>query len=342
VKNSQEEITIDLMAKTTQNKHKLIYTLGASLIVCFVLSLFVFSYWVSPLDVLTGQRHALDTMWHVRIPRTVAVTVVGVGMSICGLIMQILTRNKFVSPTTAGTLEGARLGIMLTLLFVPTVGILGRSVVIFGTTMTVTVVLVLILEKIQVKNHIFVPLVGIVYSGIISAIVSFFAQRSQNVQQISTALIGNFSLALSGRYEVVLITIPLLAVAYLYASKFMIVGLGADTAKGLGLNYRLTMYIGLTLVSVIATLTIIVAGIIPFLGLIVPNIVAIFMGDNIKKTLLPTAMFGGVFLLLCDIVSRLIIFPFEVPVSLTVGVLGAAIFLVMLIRGKDDTKGSSV
>ena len=323
----------------TKSQLKFLIIVTASLVVCFVLSLFVFSYWISPLDVLTGQPHALSALWHVRIPRTLSVIVVGVGMSMCGLIMQALTRNKFVSPTTTGTLEGARLGILLSLLIVPTAGLLARGAIAFATTMSTTLIFILILERIRLKNQIFVPLVGIIYGSIVSAIVMFFAQRAQLVQQISTSLIGSFSLVMSGRYEIVLCTIPLLALTYLYASKFMVAGLGADMAKGLGLNYRRTVYVGLILVSIITTLVLLVAGIMPFLGLVVPNIVSIFLGDNIKKTLLPTALFGGLFLLICDIFSRVMIFPFELPVSLTVGVVGATLFLAILICGKSKGTG---
>lgn len=273
-------------------------------------------------------------MWHSRIPRTLAVLTAGIGLSIAGLIMQSLTNNKFVSPTTAGTLEGARLGIILSLLLIPAAGMFLMGIFAFVFTMLTTLVFILMLERIKIKNSTLVPLIGIIYGGIIGSVALFIAMQMDMVQNAVTLMIGDFSLVLSGHYEIIFLTIPLIIIAYIYANRFMIAGVGEDFAKNLGLNYRLTINIGLVIVAMITTLVLLVAGVIPFLGLIVPNIVTIFLGDNVKRTLPVTALAGGLFLLICDVLARLIIFPYEIPVSLVVGIIGAAIFIVLLIRGR--------
>ncbi|MCL2521606.1 MAG: iron chelate uptake ABC transporter family permease subunit [Erysipelotrichales bacterium] len=307
------------------------------LITVSIVSLFVGVYRFSLFDLFLQNNvgeSARTVLWHSRIPRTLAVLTAGIGLSIAGLIMQSLTNNKFVSPTTAGTLEGARLGIILSLLLIPAAGMFLMGIFAFVFTMLTTLVFILMLERIKIKNSTLVPLIGIIYGGIIGSVALFIAMQMDMVQNAVTLMIGDFSLVLSGHYEIIFLTIPLIIIAYIYANRFMIAGVGEDFAKNLGLNYRLTINIGLVIVAMITTLVLLVAGVIPFLGLIVPNIVTIFLGDNVKRTLPVTALAGGLFLLICDVLARLIIFPYEIPVSLVVGIIGAAIFIVLLIRGR--------
>ena len=140
-------------------------------------------------------------------------------------------------------------------------------------------------------------------------------------------------MVIKGRYELLYISIPLLVVAFLYANKFTIAGMGEDFAANLGLSYNRVVNVGVSIVALISSLVIITVGRIPFLGLIVPNIVTIFQGDNIRKNIFNTALLGAVFLLSCDILGRIIIYPYEIPISLTVGVIGSVIFLGLLVRG---------
>jgi iron complex transport system permease protein len=130
------------------------------------------------------------------------------------------------------------------------------------------------------------------------------------------------------------ISIPLLVIAYLYANKFTIAGMGEDFSKNLGLNYRRVVNIGLVIVALVTASVVLTVGMIPFLGLIIPNIVSIYRGDNLKNSLSHTALLGAVFVLFCDILGRVIIYPYEISISLTVGVLGSGIFAYLLMRRK--------
>ena len=112
--------------------------------------------------------------------------------------------------------------------------------------------------------------------------------------------------------------------------------MGEEFSINLGLNYNFVVNVGLVIVALISAVTIITVGNIPFLGLIIPNIVSLYSGDNLKKTLYHTALLGPVFLLICDILGRIIIFPFEISIGMMVGVIGSAIFLYMIIRGTKD------
>ena len=129
---------------------------------------------------------------------------------------------------------------------------------------------------------------------------------------------------------------PLVAIilAFIYANKFTIAGMGESFATNLGLNHERIVNIGLILVSAVSALTLVMVGNIPFLGLIVPNLVSISKGDNLKNSLVETCLFGGSFVLLCDIIGRVIIAPYEVSIGLTVGVIGSAMFLYLVMRRK--------
>ncbi len=170
--------------------------------------------------------------------------------------------------------------------------------------------------------------------NVIDSITTFFAYKYDLVQNISSWLQGNFSMVIKGRYELLYISLPLVLIAFLYSNKFTLVGMGEDFSTNLGLNYNKIVRLGLVIVSIISASVIITVGRIPFLGLIIPNIVSLYRGDNLKKNIVPTILLGSSFLLFCDILGRLIIYPYEIPISLTVGVLGSIIFIYLLFRRK--------
>ena len=143
---------------------------------------------------------------------------------------------------------------------------------------------------------------------------------------------------MSGRYELLYVSVPAVTLAYLYANKFTVAGMGEDFAKNLGLNYKWVLNTGLVLVAIISTTVVLTVGVIPFLGLVVPNIASLYLGDNLRKTIPHTAVLGVVFLLICDIFGRIVIHPYEIPVNVTVAVIGSAIFLIMLFRGRAYAK----
>ena len=253
-------------------------------------------------------------------------------MSIAGLIMQQLSRNKFVSPTTAGTLDATRLGILVSMLLFTNASTIEKMVVAFVFALAGTLLFMQILDRIKFKDAIFIPLVGLMFGNILSSITTFFAYKSNVIQNMSAWLQGDFSMIMKGRYELLYISIPVLIITYLYANRFTVAGMGEDFSKNLGLAYKRIVNIGLILVALITTTVILTVGMIPFLGLIIPNIVSIFHGDHLKKTLPHTALLGAIFLLICDILGRVLIYPYEISISLMVGVIGSGIFLYLLFR----------
>lgn len=306
------------------------------LIIIFVIltliSLFIGSYAISPLKLFSLSDVEKNIFIYSRIPRVISVIVTGAGMSICGLIMQQLTRNKFVSPSTAVTVDATKMGLLLAMVAFPSIGMLGRMTFAFIFGFAGTILFVFLLKKIKIKNVIFIPLLGIMLGNLIDSVTTFFAYRFDAIQVLNNYMVGNFSLVIKGRYELLYIGIPLVIIAYLYANQFTVAGMGEDFAKNLGLNFNLVVNMGLIIVSLITASVIITVGSIPFLGLIIPNIISIYRGDHIKETLFDTALLGANFLLLCDIISRVVISPYEISIGLTVGVIGSLIFLILLFR----------
>lgn len=266
-----------------------------------------------------------------RIPRLLAILCTGVGMSVAGLIMQQLCMNKFVSPSTGATIQSAQFGIMLALVFVPGVGLWGRVLLAFAMSILGTWIFVWFVQKIQFKDTVLVPLVGIMFGNILGGITNFFAYKFEVTQQLSNYFVGSFALVIKGNYELVWLAVPLVVIAFLFANYFNIVGMGKDFSQNLGVNYKLVLFLGLTISAMITASVVTVVGQISYIGLIVPNIVAMFKGDKVKGTLIDTALLGALFVLICDMVARSVISPYELPIELIVGIIGSLLFVGMLI-----------
>lgn len=274
-----------------------------------------------------------------RLPRLLAILCTGVGMSVAGLIMQQLCMNKFVSPTTGATISSAQFGILLALLFFPESTLWGRAIFAFIAAVLGTWVFVWFIQRITFKDVVMVPLVGIMFGNVIGGVTSYLAYKYEMTQALSSWLVGHFSLVLRGRYEIVYLVVPLVILAFLFANHFNIVGMGRDFSKNLGVHYNLILFTGLTIAAMITASVVVVVGSISYIGLIVPNIVAMFKGDKIRGTLADTALFGAIFVLICDMLGRIIIAPYELPIELIVGILGSVLFVgLLLYRLKNGRK----
>ena len=307
------------------------YLIPIFIILAFI-SLFVGVHEMSIKEVLSGNSHQVSIFLISRVPRLISLIVAGVGLSISGVIMQQISNNKFVSPTTAATIDSAKLGVLMSMILFASATLWQKMILGFIFALLGTFIFMKIMKKIKFKNIVFIPLVGIMLGNVIGALSDFLAYRFDLMQNMSSFMQGNFSSVLRGNYEILFLTIPLVIIAFLYANKFTIIGMGEDISRNLGLDFEKVANIGMVIVSLITVLVIITVGSIPFVGLIIPNIVSIFMGDNLSKSIWNVSLFGASFLLLCDIIGRIVIFPYEIPISLTVGVIGSAVFLYLIFR----------
>ena len=305
--------------------------LACCLAVASVLSLFVGVIDLDLPALLGGDLHQLEIFLISRLPRLLAILCTGVGMSVAGLIMQQLCQNKFVSPTTGATISSAQLGILIALLFLPASTLWSRAVFAFVFAILGTWVFVWFIQRIQFKDAVMVPLVGIMFGNVIGGITSYLSYQFEMTQALSSWLVGHFSVVLSGNYELVWLAVPLVVLAFLFANHFNIVGMGKDFSKNLGVPYNLVLFLGLSVAAMITASVVVVVGSISYIGLIVPNVVAMFKGDKIRGTLVDTALFGAVFVLVCDMAARVVISPYELPIELIVGIIGSVLFVGLLL-----------
>lgn len=308
--------------------------LVAALLALSFISLFIGVANVSPVDALLWRLTPIQKqiLAITRIPRLLSAIMAGAALSMAGMIMQQLTRNKFVSPTTAGTMDAARLGVLVALIVFPGASLLQKTGIAFAFALAGTFLFVRIIERIKFKNATFIPLVGLMFGNIVSSATTSIAYRYDLLQSLNTWLHGDFSMILRGRYEMLYIGLPLILVAYIYADRFTIAGMGDSFATNLGLNYRHVVNVGLVIVAAVSAAVVLTVGSLPFLGLVVPNIVTLYRGDSVKHSLLHAALLGAVLVVACDTLGRVVIYPYEVSVGLTMGVLGSGLFLLMLLR----------
>lgn len=310
------------------------YVLFVTLTILTVCSLFIGVSSVPITALFNLNDDQLNVLFASRIPRTVSILIAGSSLALAGLIMQQMMQNKFVSPTTAGTMEWAKLGILISLVFFPSEHILLKLLFAVLLSVAGTFLFVQMIQRIRFKDVIFVPLIGIMLGGIVSSFSTFIALKTNAVQSIGNWMNGNFAIITSGRYEILYLSLPLLVMTYLFANQFTIAGMGRDFSKNLGLNYDLIINIGLFITATITALVVVTVGTLPFLGLIVPNIVSIFKGDHLKNALPHTAMLGAIFVMFSDIVGRVVVYPYEINIGLTIGMFGTIIFIIMLMKGR--------
>lgn len=267
-----------------------------------------------------------------RVPRTVAILLVGMSMGVAGMLMQMLSRNKFVSPSTAGTLEAASLGILVVTMFAPNASVLTKILVSSAFALAGTALLLLILRKVPLRSPLVVPLLGLMLGGVIAAFTTFLAYRYNFLQSLAAWTNGDFSRVLRGRYELLWLSGGLTVLAYLAADRFTVAGMGEAFTRNLGVDYGRIVALGLTIVSLITAVNVVTVGAIPFIGLVVPNVVSLLVGDNVRRAIPWLAVFGAGFVLLCDILGRVLRFPYEIPIGTMVGFIGGALFLLLLLR----------
>ena len=268
----------------------------------------------------------------VRLPRMVAILLSGAALAVAGLIMQRVTQNSFVSPSTSGTVEAAVLGILVATLLVPGISLLGKMMLAIVVAIAGTMVFLHLLQRIRHSDPIVVALVGLMYGGVLSAITVFIAYQRDLLQLLEIWTTGSFGAVMAGQYEPLYVVLAVGVLGYLFADRFTVVGMGREFATNLGVSYTRILYTALIIVSVMAAVVVVVVGAIPFLGLIVPNVVSMFMGDHVRRTLPVTAIAGAGFVLVCDVLGRIIRFPYEIPVATIAGVTGAAVFVWLILR----------
>lgn len=309
---------------------KKIWTKSFVLMMVITIILAIISLATGAYDII-NQSDGWQMFFITRVPRTLALMLSSSAMSISGMIMQLLTQNRFVEPTTTGTIEWAGLGLLCVYILLPAPTLVQRMTGAIIFSFVGTMLFFLLLRKIKLKSSLIVPIVGIMMGAVVSAVSTFLGLLFSKLQTIEIWFQGSFASVQRGQYEYLWVIVVVTVVIYYFADRLTLVSLGEDIATNLGLKYNHIILIGTALVSLSVGIVAAVIGNLPFLGLIVPNIVSLIRGDNLKENLPWVAMSGMATIMACDIIARIIIAPFEVPVSLILGTLGSIVFIAILL-----------
>ncbi|EKE82078.1 ABC transporter permease [Idiomarina xiamenensis] len=300
-----------------------------------LLSLAAGGQWLNPLGYWQHDASAQQVLLISRLPRTLSLLIAGAAMSIAGVLMQLLTQNRYVEPATAGTIASASLGLLLTALFWPSSPLLLKMLIASLFALLGSALFIAIIQRLKLLSPLLVPVIGLMLSAVIGALTTFIAVRFELLQALNAWLNGDFSSVLQGRYELLWLTAAIALVIFVVAERFAVAGMGYDVATNLGLNYHATQTLGLALVSVTTAVVVVVVGALPFLGLIVPNLISLAYGDQLRANLPLIALTGAALTMACDILGRVLIAPFEIPVGTLLGVIGALLFLWVLRQTRE-------
>jgi len=328
---------VETLSQPQLSKHKKIWTFPFILAILGVITLGIISLFTGVYDIF-GQEDGWDMFFITRIPRTVALMLTGAAMAMTGLIMQLMTQNKMVEPTTIGTTEWAGLGLLTVYLLIPSPSLVVRMTGAIIFSFVGTMVFFFFLRSVRLRSSLIVPIIGLMLGAVISALSTFLSLFFNMSQVIEGWFIGSFAPVQAGRYEYLWIIIIVTFFIFLYANRLTLAGLGEDVATALGVNYKRLILLANLLIAVAVGIVASVIGNLPFLGLIVPNIISMVRGDDLRSNLPWVCVMGMGTIMLCDIVSRVIIMPFEVPVSLILGTVGAVVFILILLRQRKSRR----
>lgn len=327
-------ITETLGAENSQpqrSNHQKIWTMPFIIAVIIVIILGIISMFTGVYDI-TGKEDGMEMFFITRVPRTAALMLTGAAMAMSGLVMQLITQNRLVEPTTTGTIEWAGLGLIFVYLIFPAPSLVQRMTGAIVFSFIGTMVFFLFLRKVKLRSSLIVPIIGIMLGAVISAVSTFIGLVFQMSQSVETWFVGSFASIQVGRYEYLWLIVIVTFLIFIYADRLTLAGLGEDVTTSLGVSYNKIVLIGTGLIAFAVGIVAAVIGNLPFLGLIVPNIVSLFRGDDLRSNLPWVCVSGMGALTISDIISRTIIMPFEVPVSLILGTVGAVVFIVILLR----------
>ncbi|NYF98431.1 iron complex transport system permease protein [Janibacter cremeus] len=279
-----------------------------------------------------GAEDGAEMFAITRVPRTIALVLAGAAMSMSGLVMQLLTQNRFVEPTTTGTTEWAGLGLLAVMILFPTASLMERMVGAVIAAFIGTMIFFLFLRRVSLRSSLIVPIIGIMLGAVVGSISTFIALQTDMLQNLGVWFAGSFTSVLRGQYEVLWIVALVGVAVFVVADRFTVAGLGEEIATNVGLNYNQVLLIGTGLIAIATGVVTVVVGNLPFLGLIVPNVVSMVRGDDLRSNLPWVCLLGIAIVTVCDLIGRTIIAPFEVPVSLILGVVGAVVFITLLLR----------
>lgn len=321
-----------------QNRRLLLAGLAVLVLLAVLVSLLVGSVKVTPqevLDAVTGTDEtsaAARIVLYSRVPRAFAALLAGAALAVSGMVIQTVLNNPLASPSIIGVNSSAGFAVALMCAMVPTAQKYTPFVAFVGAL--AGVMLVMVLSQSTVAARITVVLAGVAISNLFSAgIDAVVTLVPDALNGVTDFRIGGFSGVTMTQLvpSAIIIGISLMILLTL-SQQLDILALGSDTAQSLGLAVGPMRVIFLVLAAALAGAAVSFAGLLGFIGLIVPHIMRRLVGEESKILLLSSILGGAFFVIICDLIARIIFAPFEIPVGIVLAFAGAPFFLWLLFK----------
>ena len=282
---------------------------------------------------IDGEGLTFHIIYNIRMPRIVTGLLVGMSLSISGAILQAIMRNNLASPGLIGVSSGAGLAATICLVLLPHLAFFTPIAAFSGAFLTTVIIYVL-----SYKNGIRplrMVLAGIAVSSLVNALINliliFFPDR---VSETLSFTIGSLNLS---TWADVIVMLPYavigLIIALIFSKTINVMMLGDEIANSLGINVEKARFLFIALASFLAAASVSVVGLLGFVGLIIPHIVKLIVGSDYKYVYIGCTFLGGGVVIFCDTLSRVIAAPMEIPVGITMAIIGVPFFL-HLLRGR--------
>lgn len=328
------------------NKKTLLFLLLSvcSFIIVFMIALMVGKYNISIPDffksVFTSDE-AYDTqrsiLINLRLPRTIVAGLSGIALSLSGLLYQEIFQNKLTSPDLLGVSSGSAVGAAIAIIL----GLSAVTVSIFAFVMGIATVIITILISKLFKNGSSITLIlaGIIVGGFMSAalsMVKYFADPTTTLATITYWLMGSFE---NSTMKIVYVMLPIVVIScmvlLILSWRINVVALGEEEAQTKGINYKVYRYLLIGIATLLTAITVAFNGTISWIGLVIPHVVRLISGRDTRRSIPLCITFGGVFMIIVDILSRTFT-KSEIPLSAVTGLLGTVIFVTTLISKRRD------
>lgn len=276
------------------------------------------------------------TIWELRLPRIIMSLFAGASLAICGVVFQAIFRNPICDPYMLGISSGASLGAAVAF-------ILGWDMMILGITLpaliTALATLLLIISVSQAgkkKNTETILLTGIAINFLISAVITLLIVINQ--KEMNKIIFWTMGSLTTINWKDIAFLLPVMVATifplFYYAKDLNIMQLGTDTARSLGVNTRKVTMTVLIFSSLLIASVVSLCGVIGFIGLIIPHIVRLIIGNNNRRLFLYSLFFGAFFMLIADTLARTLAIPSELPVGSITAIAGAPYFIYLLLKNK--------
>ena len=326
-----------------QRKIIILLSLSIILIVSIIVSISLGNINISLLEIIgifnTNDEVAKKVILDIRLPRVLNSAVIGFALSASGIVLQSLLRNNLAEPGLLGISAGAGFGAIMVFVLGISVSFWLVTPFAFATAMLTTLLIFFIARGMNSKYSNFISsnkiiLAGLAVNAFLGSINGFLLlQSGENVKQILYWLNG--SLSGRGWEEFNIVVLPIfiaLIIAALMSKELNVMNLGEEFALSLGVNLKRMQGISIAIASILAACAVAVAGIITFVGLIVPNIAKLITGSDYRYTIPCSILLGGIFMVISDTLARLVIAPAEIPVGVVTSFIGAPVFIWLIYK----------